>query len=76
MQAIIETIARQAGDLALSPFDKLASVPVESKGHLDLMTAADTEVEAFVISELRKAFPEDGVFGEEGGSVSSRSGRI
>lgn len=60
----------------MSHFEKLASVPVESKGHLDLVTAADKEVEAFVISELRKAFPEDGVFGEEGGSVSSRSGRV
>lgn len=76
MQAIIETIARQAGDLALLHFDKLASVPVESKGHLDLVTAADKEVEAFIISELRNAFPEDGVFGEEGGSISSQSGRI
>ncbi|MFC3703233.1 inositol monophosphatase family protein [Devosia honganensis] len=76
MQAIVETIARQAGDLAMAHFGRLASVAVESKGHLDLVTAADKEVEAFVIGELRKAFPDDGVFGEEGGAVSSRSGRV
>lgn len=76
MQAIVEHIARQAGELAMSHFDKLASVPVESKGHLDLVTAADKEVEAFVIAELSKAFPQDGVFGEEGGSIASQSGRI
>lgn len=75
MQTIVETIARQAGELAMSHFSKLASVPVESKGHLDLVTAADKEVEAFVIAELGKAFPEDGVFGEEGGAISSKSGR-
>jgi myo-inositol-1(or 4)-monophosphatase len=76
MQATLERIARAAGDLALTHFARLASVPVESKGHLDLVTEADKEVEAFVITELRKAFPEDGVFGEEGGSVTSQSGRI
>ncbi len=76
MQAIVESIARRAGELAMTHFSALASVPVESKGHLDLVTAADKEVEAFIIEQLREAFPDDGVFGEEGGSVSSRSGRI
>ena len=76
MYSIIEAIARQAGDLALSHFKKLASLPVESKGHLDLVTEADKAVEAFVIEQLHQAFPDDGVFGEEGGAVESRSGRI
>lgn len=75
MQEVVESIARQAGELALSHFGKLANASVEAKGHLDLVTVADKAVEAFVISELRKAFPDDGVFGEEGGAVASRSGR-
>ena len=76
MYSAIEAIARQAGDLALSHFAKLATVPVESKGHLDLVTAADRAVEAFIIEQLRETFPDDGVFGEEGGAVASKSGRI
>lgn len=75
MQAAIEAIAREAGELALSHFHKLASVPVESKGHLDLVTAADKEVEALVTSRLRVAFPDDGIFGEEGVAVDGSSGR-
>lgn len=76
MQSTIEAIAQEAGELALSHFEKLASVPVQSKGHLDLVTAADKAVEALVLDRLHQAFPEDGVFGEEGGAVQSRSGRI
>lgn len=75
MQAAIEAIAREAGELALSHFHKLASVPVESKGHLDLVTAADKEVEALVTSRLRVAFPDDGIFGEEGVAEGGASGR-
>ena len=72
---IIETIARKAGDLALSHFFELSSLPVEAKGHLDLVTVADKEVEAFITRELIATFPNDGVFGEEGASRKSQSGR-
>jgi myo-inositol-1(or 4)-monophosphatase len=72
----IETIAREAGDLALSHFHKLSSVSVEAKGHLDLVTAADKEVEGFVTHALIDAFPADGIFGEEGASRQGHSGRI
>jgi myo-inositol-1(or 4)-monophosphatase len=68
-------IARDAGQIALGHFRKLATVPVESKGHLDLVTLADKEVEAFLIRELRRSYPDDGVFGEEGGDVRGTSGR-
>ncbi|WP_187429879.1 Fructose-1,6-bisphosphatase/inositol-1-monophosphatase [Roseobacter fucihabitans] len=71
----IERIVLEAGKLALSHFHKLSTVPVEAKGHLDLVTAADKEVEAFVTQALVAAFPEDGVFGEEGAARPGRSGR-
>lgn len=76
LAAEIETIAREAGDLALSHFERLASVPVQSKGHLDLVTEADQAVEALVTRRLAERFPEDGVFGEEGAANDGRSGRI
>lgn len=72
---IVQTIACNAGELALSHFHKLSTLPVETKGHLDLVTVADQEVEAFVTRALIDAFPDDGVFGEEGASRQSRSGR-
>lgn len=72
----VTRIAREAGDLALSHFNRLATVPVESKGHLDLVTEADQAVERLLAARLQEAFPEDGVFGEEGAAVTSRSGRI
>lgn len=76
VEAIIEEIAREAGQLALSHFRSLADLPVERKGHLDLVTAADREVEALLIDRLREAFPDDGIFGEEGGEIPGASGRI
>ncbi|MCW8143093.1 inositol monophosphatase [Agrobacterium tumefaciens] len=75
MEAIVEAIAGEAGIIALSHFQALATLPVERKGHLDLVTDADRQVEEFLITSLRKAFPEDGVYGEEGGDVAGVSGR-
>ncbi|AGI66492.1 putative inositol monophosphatase [Octadecabacter antarcticus 307] len=72
---IIETLAREAGALALSHFETLATVSVESKGHLDLVTAADQEVERFVTKRLARDFPDDGIFGEEGAAHQGNSGR-
>ena len=71
-----EALAREAGRIALAHFERLSSVPVESKGHLDLVTLADREVERFLTDELRKAYPEDGVFGEEGSNHTGTSGRV
>ncbi|MGM4914430.1 inositol monophosphatase family protein [Rhizobium sp. 768_B6_N1_8] len=76
VEVIIEDIAREAGTLALTHFRSLASLPVEKKGHLDLVTEADRQVEALLIARLNQAFPDDGIFGEEGGEVRGTSGRI
>ncbi|WP_167336292.1 inositol monophosphatase family protein [Neorhizobium vignae] len=76
VEVVVESIAREAGELALSHFRSLADLPVESKGHLDLVTEADRQVEELLIARLLDAFPDDGVFGEEGGDVPGTSGRI
>lgn len=60
----------------MSHFETLASVAVESKGHLDLVTAADQEVEHFLTQRLLQLFPDDGVFGEEGAAREGTTGRI
>lgn len=76
VEVIVESIAREAGQLALKHFQSLASLRVESKGHLDLVTKADREVEELLIARLREAFPDDGILGEESGEVGGTSGRV
>lgn len=75
-QALIEEIARGAGAIAMEHFRSLATLPVERKGHLDLVTEADKGVERFLTTRLLEAFPDDGMFGEEGGETPGSSGRI
>jgi myo-inositol-1(or 4)-monophosphatase len=71
-----ESLTVEAGRVALSHFERLSSLSIESKGHLDLVTLADREVERFLIEALVQAYPEDGVFGEEGSNHTGTSGRI
>jgi myo-inositol-1(or 4)-monophosphatase len=73
--ARVQSIAKEAGEIALNHFRSLSTLSVEAKGPLDLVTAADRDVEQFICDALAKAFPEDGVFGEEGAAVAGRSGR-
>ena len=73
--AAVEQLAREAGAIAKSHFEALSTVPVVAKGHLDLVTAADQEVERFLTKGLLEAFPEDGIFGEEGAARDGTSGR-
>lgn len=56
-------------------FRMLSTLNVEAKGPLDLVTAADREVEQYICNELERVFPDDGIFGEEGSSIDSKSGR-
>jgi myo-inositol-1(or 4)-monophosphatase len=74
--ARVKAIAIEAGKIALRHFNSGPAEPIEAKGPLDLVTAADREVEAFICKELSHAFPEDGIFGEEGSAVKGRSGRV
>ena len=72
----IEKLAYEAGEIALEYFSRLASLFVQSKGHLDLVTAADLHVERFLTERLSALFPDDGFFGEEGHDLPGKSGRI
>src|SRR6059036_4316549 len=62
-RAELEVIAADAGALALRHFQHVAS---ERKADRTLVTAADREVEAFVVRELGSRLPEAGILGEEG----------
>jgi myo-inositol-1(or 4)-monophosphatase len=62
----VVAIAQGAGEIIRRHF--AAPVPTTTKSsRIDIVTAADTEAEAFIVAELRRRFPDHHVVGEEGG---------
>ena len=61
---VAEGIARQAGALLRGFYAK--GVETEYKGDVDLVTEADRASEAMIRERLTAAFPEHGIYGEEG----------
>ncbi len=62
-------IAKTAGDELMKWFGQLSSPDVQSKSaQRDLVTSADVAAEKIIVRELRKAFPNDGIFAEESGT--------
>jgi myo-inositol-1(or 4)-monophosphatase len=62
----VAAIARGAGEIILRHF--AAPIPTTLKSsRIDIVTAADTEAEAYIVRELRQRFPEHHIVGEEGG---------
>ncbi len=59
-----EEIAREAGALLREFYAK--GVATEYKGDVDLVTEADRASEKLIRERLTAAFPEHGIFGEEG----------
>jgi len=66
-------IARRAGQLALKIRE--GNIGVESKSDESPVTIADKACEKLIVEELRTAFPEDGLLGEEGTAQESVNGR-
>ena len=63
---ILGELASRAGTILRSHFRQALQVR-EKPGDLGLVTQADLESEAFLVGEIRRAFPEDGILAEEGG---------
>ncbi len=60
----LEPIAREAGALLMSYFDR--HIKIEYKGDVDLVTAADRASEKLIVERLRSRWPQHGIVGEEG----------
>ncbi len=76
MLDFILELAEQAGRLVLEGAEKLTASQIRAKGTpTDLVTEVDRSVEEFLIREIRKRFPDHGVFGEETG-ISGTPGRF
>ena len=68
------TLARAAGNLAYGMRER--SLGVDTKGHAsEVVTAADRAAEDLVVRALAEERPNDGLLGEEGAGIGSRSGR-
>jgi histidinol phosphatase-like enzyme (inositol monophosphatase family) len=72
---LMEFAVRLAGNAGSVTLDHFGSAAVEFKGDGSEVTAADRAAEEFVRKSLAESFPEDGIMGEEGEDVPSRSGR-
>ncbi|SDS92962.1 fructose-1,6-bisphosphatase [Pseudarthrobacter equi] len=67
-------LVREAGQLAL--LMRMAGLQSQQKTSVsDVVTAADHAAEEYVLSQLQRCRPEDGILGEEGASVQGTSGR-
>src|ERR1700679_3605563 len=66
-------IARKAGALALEIRE--GNLGIETKSHESPVTIADRACEKLIVEELQRAFPEDGLLGEEGAARESSNGR-
>src|SRR6516225_852235 len=62
--ADLEPIAREAGALLMSYFDR--HIKIEYKGDVDLVTAADRASEKLIAEHLHRRWPQHGIVGEEG----------
>ncbi|WP_114009162.1 inositol monophosphatase family protein [Cohaesibacter intestini] len=74
--ALLQTLAKEAGQLALNHLQALKDnrFPIEVKGPQDFVTKADRDVETFIRTKLKEAFPEDGLLGEEHGLEAGSNG--
>lgn len=71
---LAEALVREAGQLAL--LMRQAGLEGQQKTSVsDVVTAADHAAEAYVLEQIRRCRPDDGILGEEGASVRGTSGR-
>lgn len=66
-------ITRDAGKLALDYFIRRDQLEVELKGLQDLVSLADRETEDLIRDGLARAFPDDAIIGEEGGTEAAHA---
>ena len=66
-------VARRAGDVLLSHYERLERIDYKSKR--DVVTNADYASERLVIDAIRERFPDDGILAEESGEHAAGSGR-
>ena len=59
--------ARLAGNVLLRNINKLDALNVVQKDRMDYASEVDADAEKVIVKELRRAYPDYAVVGEEGG---------
>ncbi|UJW77197.1 inositol monophosphatase family protein [Rhizobium sp. SL42] len=73
--ALANTLAKEAGALALDYFNRRETLVIETKRDLqDVVSIADRNVETLLREQVAKALPDDGFLGEEFGLQAGTSG--
>ncbi len=67
MKEFLNNIITQAGQIAMDYRNQASELKVNRKSDKDLVSEADEAVEAFLISEIQKAYPDHAIFAEETG---------
>jgi len=67
-------LAQRAGELGMDYFRRLDTLTIESKGHQDMVSEADRDVETFIRAALAKEYPDDAIVGEEHAPKPGTSG--
>jgi myo-inositol-1(or 4)-monophosphatase len=73
--ALLESIIREAGSIAMTHFKDLKNLEVSKKSPRDLVTDADVAVEVFLQEALGKHYPQFGFWGEESGQSADQTSR-
>ncbi len=73
--SIMVKAARQGGNVLLRNINKLESLNVVEKGRMDYASDVDADAEKAIIKELKRAYPDYQILGEEGGVQGGRNGR-
>ncbi len=73
--AVVESVIREAGSIAMNHFRDLANLEVNKKSSRDLVTKADVEVEAYLKKALEHEYPQYGFWGEESGQTADQRSR-
>jgi len=63
--------ARLAGNVLLRNINKLEALNVVQKGRMDYASEVDGDAEKVIVKELKRTYPEYGIYGEEGGLQGS-----
>jgi myo-inositol-1(or 4)-monophosphatase len=73
--ALAQTIARNAGAVALDYFNRRETLVIETKRDAqDVVSIADREVETLIRDAVAEQYPQDGFLGEEYGLAAGSSG--
>lgn len=68
----LESLARSAGEILRNGFEPRPGygkhLNVEHKGEIDLVTEIDRQSEQYIIGEIKRRFPNHGIYAEESGN--------